>query len=117
MRAPLLASTTRRGRPRKHDLRLVLNAILYILRGCEPWRLLPHEYPPWQSVYDQFRRCRGGPRQDPVDPQPISRRSTDYRPKLKSLDATQVPSRSATLSGYRSSCKGEKVLSAAVRRR
>ncbi len=27
--APLLASTTRRGRPRKHDLRRVLNAILY----------------------------------------------------------------------------------------
>jgi putative transposase len=56
--APLLAPTTRRGRPRQHDLRLVLNAVLYILRGGEPWRLLPHEYPPWQSVYDQFRRWR-----------------------------------------------------------
>ncbi|MBJ6127980.1 transposase [Microvirga splendida] len=117
MRAPLLASTTRRGRPRKHDLRLVLNAILYILRGGEPWRLLPHEYPFWQSVYDHFRRCRGGPRQDPVGPQPISRRSTDYQPKLKSLDATQVPSRSAASRGYRSSCKGEKVPLTAVRPR
>jgi transposase len=59
--APLLAPTTRRGRPRKHDLWLVLNAILYILRGGEPWRLLPHEYPPWQSVYDHFRRwCQRG---------------------------------------------------------
>ena len=56
--APLLAPTTRRGRPRKHDLRQVLNAILYILRGGEPWRLLPHEFPPWQSVYDHFRRWR-----------------------------------------------------------
>jgi transposase len=56
--APLLAPTTRRGRPRKHDLRRVLNAILYILRGGEPWRLLPHEFPPWQSVYDHFRRWR-----------------------------------------------------------
>src|SRR3954453_18640243 len=56
--APLLASTTRRGRPRKHDLRLVLNAILYVLRGGEPWRLLPHEFPPWPSVYDHFRRWR-----------------------------------------------------------
>jgi putative transposase len=37
--APLLAPTTRRGRPRKHHLRLVLNAILYILRGGDPWRL------------------------------------------------------------------------------
>src|SRR5215207_1274808 len=58
MLAPLLAPTTRRGRPRHHDLRLVLNAILYILRGGEPWRLLPHEFPPWQSVYDHFRRWR-----------------------------------------------------------
>src|ERR671921_269165 len=56
--APLLAPTTRRGRPRKHDLRRVLNAILYILRGGEPWRLMPHEFPPWQSVYDHFRRWR-----------------------------------------------------------
>jgi putative transposase len=46
------------GAPRKHDLRLVLNAILYILRGGDPWRLLPHEFPPWQSVYDHFRRWR-----------------------------------------------------------
>ena len=56
--APLLAPTTRRGRPRKHDLRRVLNAVLYILRGGEAWRLLPHEFPPWQSVYDHFRRWR-----------------------------------------------------------
>jgi transposase len=56
--APLLAPTTRRGRPRKHDLRLVLNAIFYILRSGEPWRLLPHEFPPWPSVYDHFRRWR-----------------------------------------------------------
>ncbi|WP_407666739.1 transposase [Microvirga roseola] len=34
------------GRPRKHDLRQVLNAILYILRGGGPWRLLPRELPP-----------------------------------------------------------------------
>jgi len=56
--APLIAPTTRRGRPRKHDLRQVLNAIHYILRGGEPWRLLPHEFPPCQSVYDHFRRWR-----------------------------------------------------------
>ena len=56
--APLLAPTTRRGRPRKHDLRQVLNAIFYILRGGEPWRLLPHEFPPWQTAYHYFRAWR-----------------------------------------------------------
>jgi putative transposase len=33
---PSLTPPTHRGRPRKHDLRLVLNAILYILRGGKP---------------------------------------------------------------------------------
>jgi transposase len=33
-------------------------AILYIFRGGEPWRLLLHELPPWQSVYAHFRRWR-----------------------------------------------------------
>jgi transposase len=36
----------------------VLDAILYVVRGGEPWRLLAHELPPWHSVYDQFGRWR-----------------------------------------------------------
>lgn len=54
--APLLEPPTRRGRPRKHARRLVLNAILYVLRGGIAWRLMPAGFPPWPSVYDQFRR-------------------------------------------------------------
>ena len=42
---------TRRGRPRKHARRLVLNAILYVLRGRIAWRLMPAGFPPWPSVY------------------------------------------------------------------
>jgi transposase len=42
------------GRPCEHDLRDVLNAILYIDRTGIPWRYLPHEYPPWQTVYGYF---------------------------------------------------------------
>ncbi len=34
------------GRPRTTDLREVVNAILYLLRGGCPWRLLPKEFPP-----------------------------------------------------------------------
>ena len=48
----------RTGRPRKYPLREVFNALLYQARtGCQ-WRLLPREFPPWQSVYDQFRRWK-----------------------------------------------------------
>lgn len=46
------------GRPRSLDLRLVLNAILYVLVGGISWRMLPREYPKWKSVYHYFRAWR-----------------------------------------------------------
>ena len=43
------------GRPRTTNLRAVVNAIFYVLRtGCQ-WRLLPHQFPPWGTVYYYFR--------------------------------------------------------------
>jgi putative transposase len=46
------------GRPRDLDMRAVVNAILYLLvTGCQ-WRMLPREYPAWQSVYTYFRLFR-----------------------------------------------------------
>ena len=42
------------GRPRKYALREIINAVRYVLRtGCA-WRLLPHDLPPWSSVYGYF---------------------------------------------------------------
>jgi len=46
------------GRPAKHARREIVNAMLYVLRGGIAWRLLPHEFPPWQTVYDYFRLWR-----------------------------------------------------------
>jgi len=46
------------GRPRTHSLRDVLDAIFYVLKsGCH-WRLLPHDFPPWSTVYYHFRSFR-----------------------------------------------------------
>jgi putative transposase len=46
------------GRPRVHDLREILNAVFYVLKsGCQ-WRLLPHDFPRWPTVYHYFRRWR-----------------------------------------------------------
>ncbi len=43
------------GRPRAHDMREVVNAMLYVVRtGCS-WRQLPHDFPPWETVYRYFR--------------------------------------------------------------
>src|SRR5512135_3797065 len=46
------------GRPRSLEMRLVLNAILYVVVGGIQWRLLPREYPHWKSVYHYFRQWR-----------------------------------------------------------
>jgi putative transposase len=46
------------GRPRIYPLREILDAIFYVLRsGCQ-WRLLPHDFPPWKTVYHYFRFWR-----------------------------------------------------------
>jgi len=45
-----------RGRKRKVDLREVVNAINYRwTTGC-PWRMLPHDFPAWETVYAYFGR-------------------------------------------------------------
>lgn len=46
------------GRKRSVNLRAVFNALCYLTRaGCQ-WRMLPKEYPKWQTVYYYFRRWR-----------------------------------------------------------
>ena len=39
-------------------MREVLNAIFYVLRGGISWRVLPHDLPPWKTVYQYFRVWR-----------------------------------------------------------
>ena len=52
---PMLPAPKKRGRP-PTDRRRVLDAILYVLRGGIQWRLMPAEFPPWQTVYHVFRQ-------------------------------------------------------------
>ena len=52
---PLLPPPSRRGRPRKTDLREVVNAIICALRSGCAWRPLPRDLPPRQTVYAYFR--------------------------------------------------------------
>lgn len=56
--APLIPAPKPGGRPAKYSRREIVNALLYVLRtGC-PWRLLPHDLPPWKSVYGYFATWR-----------------------------------------------------------
>ena len=36
----------------------MVNGILYVLRGGIPWRLMPHDLPPWGTVWWYFRNWR-----------------------------------------------------------
>jgi putative transposase len=51
---PLLPVRCKTGRP-PTDRRLVVDAILYLLRAGCAWRMLPKEYGPWSTVYGVFR--------------------------------------------------------------
>lgn len=56
--APQIPAVKSGGRPAKHSRREIVNAMAYVLRtGCA-WRLLPHDFPPWQTVYDYFSQWR-----------------------------------------------------------
>ena len=53
---PLLPKPPKKGRKPAVDLREVLNAIRYMARSGGGWRMLPRDFPPWQTVYWWFRR-------------------------------------------------------------
>jgi putative transposase len=55
---PLIPAATPGGRPRTTDMRAVVKAICYMLRGGCHWRLLPTDFPPPQTVDHSFRTWR-----------------------------------------------------------
>jgi putative transposase len=56
--APHLPAPKSGGRPRVHAVREIVNAIFSLLRSGCAWRLLPHDLPPWKTVYHYFRLWR-----------------------------------------------------------
>lgn len=54
--APYLALVREDAPQRTHDLREVFDALRWIVRSGAPWRMLPHDFPPWQAVYQQTQR-------------------------------------------------------------
>ncbi|MFS2324327.1 IS5 family transposase [Brucella sp. H1_1004] len=54
----MMPAPSRLGRPRKTDLREVVNALLYIASSGGAWRLLPTDFPPFSTVQKYFHRWR-----------------------------------------------------------
>lgn len=55
---PFIPPAKAGGHPRTTDIREVINAILYLDRTGGQWRALPHDFPPWSTVWSYFRTWR-----------------------------------------------------------
>jgi putative transposase len=55
---PLIPPAKPGGRPREVIMRDVIDGIFYINRGGCQWRMLPHDFPKWSTVYSYFRQWR-----------------------------------------------------------
>jgi transposase len=54
--APSLTLMDEAAPQRRSSLREVFNALRWLVRTGAPWRLLPHDFPPWAAVYQQTHR-------------------------------------------------------------
>jgi transposase len=54
--APYLTLMTPAAPQRHHDPREVFNALRWLVRTGAQWRYLPHDFPPWEAVYQQTQR-------------------------------------------------------------
>jgi transposase len=56
--APYLTLMTEDAPQREHSLREVFNGLRWLVRSGAEWRMMPHDLPPWYTVYQQTRRWR-----------------------------------------------------------
>ncbi len=54
--APYLTLMTEDAPQREHSLRDVFNGLRWIVRTGAPWRMMPHDLPPWEAIYQQSQR-------------------------------------------------------------
>ena len=82
------------GRPRKWDMWLIINAIVYVNRtGCQ-WRMRPKDLPPWQTVYGYFWRWTRSGKWEPINAllvqQARQQAGREAQPSAASIDSQSV---------------------------
>src|SRR3982751_4962676 len=104
------------GRPPIHSRREILNGIFYAVRSGTAWKLLPHDLPPWRTVYHYFWswrrngtwqkihdsiRASGGKQQADIRNRAVrSSTASQYRPLNKvAYEATMPPRTSLGANG------------------
>ena len=85
---PLIPPAKPGGRDRAHAMRDIVDALFYVLRSGCSWRMLPHDLPPWQTVYTYFQQWR--------DDGIIERIHTALRQQVR-LEAGREPEPSAAI--------------------
>lgn len=108
--APYLTLMTPDAPQRKHDLREVFNALRYIVRAGCAWRLLPHDFPEWEVVYQQTQRwLAAGVFEDVVHDLRVLLRlaeGRDWQPTATIFDSRTLTS--SVESGHRAGYDGAK---------
>src|ERR687893_418614 len=104
---------TRGGRPLKYPRRRIVKAILYVDRtGCS-WRQVPHDFPPWETVYYYFQRGAAGGTTDRIhDARRDAARDAAGRDPAASagaVDSQTVPGAATVGRGTRGWDAGKKV--------
>ncbi len=89
--SPLLPAAKTVGRPRERTVREIVDAINYHWEtGCA-WRMLPHDFPPWGTVYAYFRKWQQmgvlrPVREELLRPRPRTRKSDHRNPRPTTRD-------------------------------
>jgi transposase len=108
--APYLALVREDAPQREYDLREVFNGLRWIVRTGSAWRYMPHDLPPWETVYQQTQRwIKAGVFEEIVHDLRVLLRLSEGRakdPKAAILDSRTL--RSTPESGYRGGYDGHK---------
>ena len=86
---PLLPVRQRRGRPRVHQLREVMNGIRYVLRYGIPWDAMPKDLPPSSICYDYWRLLSDGGHMEQINHRLVMM-VREASPTLAIMDAQSV---------------------------
>ncbi|WP_206503220.1 IS5 family transposase [Streptomyces chrestomyceticus] len=102
------------GRPPEHGLREIMNAILYVDRTGVQWRYLPHDFPPWATIYGYFAKWQkdgvfaqlNGLLRDLVRQQ----QGRNAEPSAGVIDAQSVKSATSVPAGSQGTDAGKKIV-------
>ena len=95
--SPWVSDDKTRGRNRSTDLREIVNSINYRWNTKCVWRMLPHDFPPWETVYYYFKRWKNSGVLIDIREAVITRDSIKSRPSCGQLKNYQSDKQSSQL--------------------